>query len=653
VKKFFLSVSWVEVGETLPRKARQDRAKGDTVSRYPSWLFSSLLLLAASSTVAAEKSYTCESPEVRALVEDLGADSRCEKNAWTAFSKLPAVRTVVFDPVSRSFSFTTCEPSPSSNEDILDRRRLALATQRIRLLILPQNPADGDIQIEITEGKGTEFPATSLTGTAPAEEQKDAKDEKPTVQKPPEGSSAEDASAAVQNKKNSPASKRNVQEFSRNYRLAPDLEDKDAIAESFGENTSDSILLLTIIGDTFDTYDTEANRLWRALGNLRGNVECIDRHLGDQQQSLAVTLTNGQVWTPARDNRLCAVVAEALRRRDLIVGDGYKACSAPPVSFEDDFKGLTTRSTEASGDIASLPAFLDRIERLVDRLESINPAPLSIDERSQLVKTFRRDLDKNRKYIEELRAELAEIKKASTGALDKKSTFKMRQGSQAANLRRENYQPIDNGNMRTFKAYRIEKDGHRSELPIAQLVLRSAPVDNIRFGMGLVVSQLEDPKFKIGPVTTDSEASPTASAAADDPADTSQRIFFEDENGGRVLPVVLVHNYWLRRSPLLVPTKFERWTPTLSLGIPLAKADPLTQILLGLVWELTPGIEINLGVHYGKVNSLVDGYKVGDPLGTVDLTSIQKMTFKKDFYFGIAVNATTFRTLMDSRQESK
>jgi hypothetical protein len=622
-------------------------------------MFSIALLFAASSTIAADNvmnSYTCDSKEVQALVKDLGADSTCEPNAWTAFSKLPAVRTVVFDPVSKSFSFTTCSSNATSNEEILDRRRLALATQRIRLLILPYNPADGDIQVEITEGKGTEFPATSLTGTAPAEEKKDIKEEKPLIQKPPEGTSAEDASAAVEKKKTTSKSRQDVQEFSLSYRRAQGLEEKNALIESFGDNTSDSILLVTIIGEGFDTYDIEANEIWRALDALRLQSRCIDRHLGDQQQSLAVALTNAQVWTPARDNRLCTVIAEALRRRDMIVGDGYKACSEPPMSFEDDFKGIMARSAKASGEIASLSALVGQIERRVDRLESINPAPLSIDERLQLVKTFRRDLEKAQKYIEELRAELADISKASDGALEKRSIFRMRQGSQAANLHRENYPPIDNGNMRTFKVNRIEKDGHRSDLPIAQLVLRSTPVDNIRFGMGLVVSQLRDPKFKVGPVTTESKTSPTASAAADDPsspADTSQRIFFDDENGGRVLPIVLIHNYWLRRSPLLVPTKFERWTPTLSLGIPLAKADPLTQVLLGLVWELTPGIEINLGVHYGKVNSLVDGYKVGDPLGTVELTSIQKMTFKKDFYFGIVVNAATFRTLMDSRQEQK
>jgi hypothetical protein len=623
------------------------------VSRYLSWLFSISLLFAASLAFAADeetKKYTCESPKVQTLMADLGSDSTCHPEAWTAFSKLPAVRMVVFDPISKSFSFTTCSDNVTSNEEILDRRRLALATQRIRLLILPYNPAEGDIQVEIVEGKGTEFPATSVTGTAPVEEKKDTKEEKPPVQKPPEGSSADQAREVATDKSNS-KSRSAIQSFSQSYRLAPEQDQSD-VALSFGENATDPLLLLTIISERFDSYNVAVNKFWIDLGTLRSNAGCIDRHLGDQEQSLSVALTDGQMWTPARDNRLCTVIAEALRRRDRIVADGYKVCSKPPAqSFEDDFQSLATELAIASGSIASLPSGLKEIERFVDRLESIDPAPLSSRERSQLVKTFRRELADDNKYIEDLRAELKDIKKISDGALDKRSTFKIRQGSQAANLRRENYQPIDNGNMRTFKVNRIEKDGHRSDLPIAQLVLRSAPVDNIRFGMGLVVSQLEDPKFKVGPVTTKSETSPSASAAEDDT--TQQKIFFDDENGGRVLPVVLVHNYWLRRSPLLVPTKFERWTPTFSLGIPLAKADPLTQILLGLDWELTPGIEINAGLHFGKVNRLVEGYKVGDLLGDVELTSIQKTTFKTDYYFGLVVNATTFRTLMDSRQDQK
>jgi len=635
------------------------------MSRQVSWLCA-VLLLVGVSVASAQSTSTCESTEVRDLMKDLGSDSRCEKKAWTAVSSLPGVRIVVYDPISNSFSFTTCSGEETPNEEFLDRRRLALATQKIRLLVLPYNPANGDIQVETADGKGTEFAATSVAGTATpaaaAESEKKGEEAKPKTsdQKPPQSGSADQALTAattVQSRRGTgkavvSQSNAQTQSFSSNYAIAPDVVTKIEIARQSGESATDPVVLLTIIRTLFETYSGEVNEARDNLIGLRTDTECVDRHLDDQPRSLGVDLANDQTWTPARDNRLCTVLAEAVRRQKRIKADGYKPCFQPNQSFEEDVRSLTKKRDDVSGRLTPLQMVLDEIGRNVDRLESIDPSPLKPAERSQLVKSFRRQIAADQKYLDGLGTDMTDVKKTFDGALKKRATFTARQGSQAATLHTEIYPPIENDHSMTIKINRIEPDGHRSDHPIAQLELRSAPVYNVRFGMGLVVSQLKDPTFKAGVVPASAQASSPAKADTTPAPADQKRVVFDDEGGGRVMPSVFVHHYWWRRSPLLQPTKFEKWIPTFSLGIPLAKADLLTQALFGLDWELTPGVEINAGMHYGKVNHLTGGYEVGDLLNGVDLGSIQKKTFKWDLYFGVVVNADTFNLLMNSQTKA-
>lgn len=54
-------------------------------------------------------------------------------------------------------------------------------------------------------------------------------------------------------------------------------------------------------------------------------------------------------------------------------------------------------------------------------------------------------------------------------------------------------------------------------------------------------------------------------------------------------------------------------------------------------------LEINAGYHFGKVNTLEDGFHVGQilPSGVTD-SAVQKKKFDSAIYFGIAVNRDAF-----------
>jgi hypothetical protein len=648
------------------------------MSRFLSWLGVGLFL-AGNSIVLGESTnvggYTCDSPEVQARVKDLGAD--CNPGGLTAISKLPGARVIVFDPMSRSFLFTTCS-NPTPNEEVLDRRRLALSTQKLRLLVLPYNPADGDLQIETTPGTGTEFDSISSAGTTspaspaalppatpPAARESGAK---ATSQPPPTSGAVVARGQALESKlkqfqpeatgknKKQPKPIVDQQDFLRFQQIqATEPRTLTNLAAQLRESgkPTDPSDLLGVITKLLESSDIQTGKARKALSEFSDGTECVDRHVDDMPRNLGAALTKVSDWTPARDQRLCAVVAEAINRQKVIEFDSFQPCNGlgdqgtEQGSFESNVQSLKTKKNDVDDQLGTLDSLLAEISHNLGVMKALPVDPKLTTEWKAQADAFSQQLDADQKYLSTLNTQLAATVKTFDGARQKRGQFKVSQGSQAAQLHRENYPPLANGSSVTFKVSRIT-DGSKSSQPIAQLEVRSAPVYNLRFGTGLVVSQLKDPTFKLGPVAATASNGTSSTGRAD--TSPTQKILFDDEGGRRVLPMIMVHHYWGRRSPLLSPTLFEKLMPTFSLGIPVAKADPLTQVLFGLDWELTPGVELNAGVHYGQVNSLTGGFKVGDdPMGA-DITSIQKKTFSSALYFGIVVNGDTFKTLMDSQK---
>ncbi len=239
------------------------------------------------------------------------------------------------------------------------------------------------------------------------------------------------------------------------------------------------------------------------------------------------------------------------------------------------------------------------------------------------------------KELKDLSAAIAVVRRGS-------DDFKRMMNSPAFTLQRSIYPPLASGESITFTITRsavVGSDGKAKLTPkqTAVLEVRSAPVYTVRFGTGIVVSGLRDPSFKVG----------------DDPKDSSMKIIlFDDQGQNQVLPGLFIHHYWGRRSPLLLPSVFERFMPTFSLGIPVAKTDLLQQVLFGLDWELVPGLELNVGAHWGKVNGLNNGYHVGGPPvpQDLDVTTIQEKRFRTAFYAGIVLNGDTFSNFLGQRQ---
>jgi hypothetical protein len=192
--------------------------------------------------------------------------------------------------------------------------------------------------------------------------------------------------------------------------------------------------------------------------------------------------------------------------------------------------------------------------------------------------------------------------------------------------------------------------------------LRSAPTDAVRFSTGVVRSGLRNPQFTTVDAP-DTSIDPSTGNPVIDPATNkspiAHEIVFSDQGNGTTLPGVFIHHYWTRRCALLQPTPLERWVPTLSLGLPLAKSAPLEQVMLGLDWELIPGVELNTGLHYGKANQLDKDFKdsKGNPLAvgsiipaTLDITKLQSQHYTSALYFGISINTEAWTALLGNRQ---
>jgi hypothetical protein len=162
--------------------------------------------------------------------------------------------------------------------------------------------------------------------------------------------------------------------------------------------------------------------------------------------------------------------------------------------------------------------------------------------------------------------------------------------------------------------------------------LRSTPADLFRFGMGLAKTAIKDPTFGVEAVDNG-----------------NKQLVYKDAGNGNVIAAVFVHHNWTRRSPFLTPTLFERFTPTISVGLPLSDNKAiLDQLLMGLNWELTPGFDFVIGQHFKKVNTLIKGHYIGEPT-TADSASLTQLKFRNAWFFGIAMNSDLFSTITSRR----
>lgn len=586
-----------------------------------------------------------------AWAEDNGDDSfpadSCfgSASALTAVGRLGPVRIVVYDPVSNSFAFVipcsdALRQGGMSKEDLLNRQyldshRLALTTQKIRLLIMPYNPVDGNLTLQDSRSQGgIEFAETPIASLPKTQEAKQTATSQPGKSPTPK-----------------------VPSQVRNNQLAKKLTDAAKATADAAAKTHNKVNLSSLnnasqptrdLGDKISQAISKWNNVLEGINadmlQLQFEANCVRAHIEEVPIHVSQQLSGGSPqFNLAKDVPLSTVLQEAERRIKLVKSDGYESCFGPKQSLEQDTKTLEDLFSKVSKEVDDLEIETDNISELVQQLASTKPPATLItpDDWKDQVASYQDTATALESHQQEIEAERNDLLQQLNNGIGEADNFKKILNSPALQLQRRTYNPLASGESITFIFTRNEvktADGATTVVPKQSntLELRSAPVYTIRFGTGIVVSGLRDPSFKTGT----------------DPNDSKKKtILFDDQGQNQVLPALFVHHYWGWRSPLLKPTRFERYMPTLSLGIPLAKADVLQQVLFGLDWELVPGLELNLGAHWGKVNALNNGYRVGSEIpSTLDVTTIQQKRFRTAFYAGIVLNSDSFASFFGQQK---
>jgi hypothetical protein len=577
----------------------------------------------------------------------------------TAIHRLPAVRGVVYDPLSNSFAFVTpcgsARDDANQNQDFLDRNRLALPTQKLVLLIMPYNALDLPISLIVKDGKGVETEEISFkvdggaktdtggAGQQPsvAKKQRQPEPKEPKAQLPPQPSPppAKDKKAATK-----PADAAAVNEkidSKLSPEASPDTYGQEAITitQSYGWSPEYHQYLEKIVergsrnakaqrdaakADLL-VLDNDSNTVKQQVKNI-GVI--ASKHLSDTKLVLA------------RDVSIDTIVEVARQRTAILAAGGNDYQS--PISSKNTLSGrlalladlhdLQTRANEVAAILEKAESILDELEPSLDRLDQVS---------SPRAASLRARVDGLRAQIQPLRDDLDHLTTKLDGFLPTFDDEVQSLNSPASQLQRFNFPPLNNSESKAFTVQRgPAKKGDPENVPAKAntLVLKSAPALTIRLGTGVVADALRDPTFK----------------AVGDPSGSGKVIAYDDRGNGQVLPALFVHHYWGRRSGLLRPTTFERWVPTLSLGIPLTKAQILQEFLVGFDLELIPGLELNFGSSWGKVNALANGFHVGMPLpSSLDVTTVQEKRFRGGYYGGIVLNADVFKSLFDAQQKQQ
>jgi hypothetical protein len=546
--------------------------------------------------------------------------------ARTAVDQLPAFRGIVYDPVSSSFAYISAKDCDNNtavakNLDHLDRRRLALTSQKVVLLIMPYSPFDGSLTGEKVSKLGVESEETLFGGAPP---DKGAGTTSPPAQPQAGGTSSASALRAL------------------HFDFNPPTQSDPAAAQ-------------------LNRLQQELLKIPNALDAAKGNfatvsldIGCARNHVRDLPARLSRRIAKGvsdRSFSLARDASLTAIKSESRCRINDSRSIDYQTCldeseESGPATFDLDARDMMSRLSTTLGKIDDLGHELDSMDVMAQALPDaptkqshIKPADWKRE-----IKEVRDAISQYRGYLKDFGKSVTDQVKLIDDVGGEYRAFKTAMTSQAMMLQRKVYSPLASGDGITFTFKRnaiLAADGKTELIPAkeATLEVKSTPVSTIRFGTGLVVSWLKNPTFKVG---------------EEDPQTKMKRIAFDDRGNAQVLPSLFVHHYWGARSGLLDRTNFEMLMPTVSLGIPLAKSDPLQQVLIGLDWELITGLELNLGVHWGKVNALSRGHSVGQWIAsTTDLSTLQEKRFRAAFYGGIVLNSDAFKKLIGAQESSK
>jgi hypothetical protein len=582
----------------------------------------------------------------------------------TAIQRLPKVRVVIFDPISNSFGFMACSPdqkkgdgTTASNLDRLDNQRLALTTQKIRLLILPYNPTDGDLILEKADGEGVEF--QDIVGGLP-----------PATKKPTEETTktTEEETTKKEDKPDKPELA-NPQLDSRVNRSKRGMDGLSERALEEAESNAEPYSNLAALDLRWEDYSQAADKVIEELQRLHTQERCIAGTLQEEplRFTRALTKDSAEDKTPFsldHDVTLEEFRKEAYRRLTLVGESFYRPCQgSEDAGFRGDILAFEHFAGQQAVAIQTLKRQTQKISESVRKLPGWMPSEVSPKAWMDYLGSMRDFVDQMDEFNASLASDLQKILQSAAQFRTDQARFETALNSPAMHVQRFNYNPLGDGKSITLAVHRGPKqpdDAPNVPTRRNQIELKSAPVYALRFGVGLVASQLKDPVFQGLPLegTTSSggsggnsggsggtggDGSGSGNGNSGGGQAPKNTLVFKEEGNGRILPGMFLHHYWWRRSPLLDPTPFERWMPTFSLGIPVSEAGLFTQFFLGLDWELIPGFEVNAGYHFGKVNSLAEGHHVGEVLPTgVPVSSFEKKRFDSALYFGIVVNRDAF-----------
>lgn len=602
---------------------------------------------------------------------------RCgNPDAWTAVSRMPPVRIAVYDPISNSFGYIApCASDPTlvarrrdaAAMEMADRYRLVLTTQKIRLLIMPYNPADGDLTLEVKPGQGVEFvlvPAASATakGTSGDTTQIPKTSKKPE-DVPPAPQANEETKTELKKNKNS-AANRDPGVVQGEIAAVRERMDLSALVQhSFKAEWIDEFVRLDAAIKGYRDSALDIDSL------LRSSVETPTDSLEDSVKSAIaaamIKINSGcktdkdgeqcYPFTLASDVRFDSVIAESERRTSIFSTaartlaqhvDGNEKEVGSILNVRANFNSVSTKLAQNS----VLLDAIDHLFVLTDVRAGTDTAwkGEKDDYKSTIKKLhdLQTSLDKrvadDAKALKDLRTHLTTDMAPITGA--------------STQIQRFDYPPLHDGESVIFAVHRsTAADGVTRQPGHANIIeLRSTPVDVFRFGMGVVYSGLRNPTFKPGPLVNKLDASGNPMRDTDNKIIQEKQIFFDDEGNGAPLIGAFIHNNWGRKSPFLTPTMQERFLPTVSVGLPVvAKADhPFDQVLFGLNWELISGVDFSVGKHFGKVNALQHGYSVGDKVpASTDILLLQKKATDSSWYFGVVLNSDIFKTLTGGRTQ--
>ncbi len=654
----------------------------------------------------------------------LGANDLCgtvspelslNPNAWTAVARLPAARFVVFDPVSNSFAFVSpCVPtggkvlsSDEKNVERLDRRRLALTTQKISLLIMPYNPLNGVVTLISTLGTGTEIDETvkqdqsTTTNTSPANTAKsgkgtqtDKKTPRASDTKPSDQHTAQAATGAgkvlqdVQTKAESGTSPSQTASQNR-IKYAPKQSGRRvgknaAQSQATSENTSDDAALTTLSqnagkaafrqmyqntpGTSPDSkgkadywaelvflgahdFDEQSKAAVPVLATLHQHVDCATQHVAEMPIEVSRQFRNDG-FNLANDITLKQIEDEAKKRLGVLKNAStfYKACTdaTGDNALEADIAALQARlnaSTQAIDSLAQVAATQSRYLEIAAAL----PTPKTLYDAPITADQWNSWISATRADIKneqsEAQALQTELQDVSTEVGKLRSAGDTFLSAVAS--------PASEIQRFNFVPLRMNQS---ITFKISRGAAQKADGDNADIPERVnSLTLLSAPAYRVrlGAGAVDSWlANPTFKAGEKVGSGANAKtIISADDTGGSVLPAAFAYHHWGYRCPFLEATTMERLLPTFSVGVAADGSKTLQQVLLGLTWPLADGFALNAGWHWGDVNGLEKGLHLGDAVpSSTDVSTLVSKRYTGRAYVGIILNSDTFQGLRGSNK---